>query len=81
MKRRRLTDAEKRDILLWFGWGAIFGYPTSPRSYLRSMLAPDMRARFLEQPRDLRRAILRFVIDEHARRYPPCPVPLPSKCP
>lgn len=75
---RRLTDPEKRDIVLWFAWGGIYGYPTDPRSYLRSMLKQDMRARFLEQPRDLRRAILRFVIDEWKRRIM-CPVPLPQK--
>lgn len=68
---RRLTDAEKRDIVLWFAWGGILDYPTDPRSYLSEMLRPATRARFLEQPRDLRRAILRFVIDEHARRAAP----------
>lgn len=60
---------------MWFGWGAILGYPTGPRDYLRAMLAPDMRSRFLEQSRPKRKAILRFVIDEHARRtaLPPPP--------
>lgn len=42
MKRTRLkadapdalTDAETRDIRLWFGWGVILDYPTSPVDYL-----------------------------------------------
>lgn len=72
-----LNDAEKRDIKLWFAWGNIYDYPTSPRDYLRAMLKPDMRARFLEQPRAKRKAILRFVIEEHAwRRIPRCPAPV-----
>lgn len=73
-----LTEPERRDIVLWFAWGGIYGYPTGPRDYLRAMLKPDMRARFLDQPRPLRKLILRFVIDEARRRaVPPCPVPLP----
>ena len=65
----KLNADERRDILLWFGWGALLDYPTTHRDYLRAMLRPDMRAAFLAQPRPLRRAILRFVIDEHARRH------------
>lgn len=73
MNRRKtapdaLTDAETRDIRLWFGWGVILDYPTDPCAYLRAMMKPDMRARFLEQPRPKRKAILRFVIAEHAQR-------------
>lgn len=63
-----LSNDESRDILLWFGWGSILNYPTSHRDYLRAMLQPDMRARFLEQPRAKRKAILRFVIEENIRR-------------
>jgi hypothetical protein len=65
---RQLTPDEIRDIKLWFGWGSILKYPTGPRDYLRSMLAADMRTRFLQQPRELRRLILRFVIDESNQR-------------
>lgn len=65
-----LTDDERRDILLWFGWGWLLGYPTSPRAYLREAVKPAHRAELLAMPRPKRKAILRFVIDEHARRAP-----------
>ena len=64
-----LTEAEVRDIKLWFGWGSIYGYPTSPRDYLREALKPSNISEFLAMPRSKRKAILRFVIDEHARRF------------
>jgi hypothetical protein len=57
-----------RDIKLWFGWGSILRYPTGPKDYLREMMKPDTRPRFLEQPRRKRKAILRFVIEENDRR-------------
>lgn len=63
-----LTKDEERDIRLWFGWGAIYGYPTGPRAYLREALRPDRKAAFLSMSRGKRRAILRFVIDESERR-------------
>ena len=72
-----LSDGERRDVCLWFGWGAILGYPTGPLDYLREALKPERRAEFLSMPRPKRKAILRFVIDEHVRRLLPCPVPLP----
>jgi hypothetical protein len=68
-----LTDAERRDIMLWFGWGSILEYPTGPRDYLREALKPERRVEFLAMARQKRRAILRFVIDEHARRRLPPP--------
>jgi len=68
-----LTDAETRDIQLWFGWGAVLGYATGPLDYLRDALKPSHRADFLAMPRPKRKAILRFVIDEHARRAIPPP--------
>ena len=61
-----LTDIERRDILLWFGWGAVLGYGTTPRAYLRE--AMKHKALFLAMTRDKRKAILRFVIEEAARR-------------
>lgn len=63
-----LDDRERGDILLWFGWGARLGYPTGPRSYLREALRPKFKPEFLAMPRAKRKAILRFVIEEHARR-------------
>ena len=63
-----LSQPEQRDILLWFGWSALLGYSTDPRSYLREALKPANRALLLEMPRAKRKAILRFVIDEHQRR-------------
>ena len=36
-----LSSEEKRDIMLWFGWGAVLGYPTGPRAYLREAMKPD----------------------------------------
>lgn len=69
-----LNDAERRDICLWFGWGAVLGYPTGPLNYLREALKPERRAEFLAMPRPKRKAILRFVIDEHARRTIPPPL-------
>jgi hypothetical protein len=73
VSRTQLTERETGDIMLWFGWGTILGYVTTPRGYLREALKPERRAEFLEMPRPKRRAILRFVIDEHARRLPPPP--------
>jgi hypothetical protein len=61
-----LTDAERRDVLLWFGWGTILEYETTPRAYLRE--AMKHKALFLAMSRDKRKAILRFVIEESARR-------------
>jgi hypothetical protein len=61
-----LTDAERRDVLLWFGWGSVLGYETTPRAYLRE--AMKHKALFLAMSRDKRKAILRFVIEESARR-------------
>jgi len=63
-----LNDAERRDIMLWFGWGAMLGYPTGPCDYLREALKPRHRAEFLVMTRPKRKAILRFVVEEHARR-------------
>jgi hypothetical protein len=63
-----LTDAERRDIMLWFGWGSILDYPTGPLDYLRDALKPSHRADFLAMPRPKRKAILRFIIAEHGRR-------------
>jgi hypothetical protein len=68
MKRVTLTSAETREIRLWFGWGAILGYATDPHSYLRDALKPSHRAEFLAMARPKRKAVLRFVIEEHARR-------------
>ena len=61
-----LTEPEIKDIRLWFGWGEVLGYSTSPREYLRSALRN--RSVFLGIPRPKRRAMLQFVIKEHARR-------------
>jgi hypothetical protein len=61
-----LTDSEQRDVMLWFGWGAILEYETTPRAYLRE--AMKHKALFLAMTRDKRKAILRFVIEESARR-------------
>lgn len=63
-----LNKDEERDIRLWFGWGAIYDYPTGPRAYLKAALAPHRKAEFLSIPRPKRKAILRFVIDETERR-------------
>ncbi len=63
-----LTDRERGDICLWFGWGSVMRYPTAPQDYLREALKPTNRAEFLAMPRPKRKAILRFVIEEHARR-------------
>ncbi len=63
-----LTDVEARDIRLWFGWGTVLGYATGPRDYLRDALKPANRALFLAMPRLKRKAILRFIVNEHARR-------------
>jgi hypothetical protein len=69
-----LSDREQGDIKLWFGWGSILGYPTGPRDYLREALKSAHRAEFLAMARPKRKAILRFVIAEHARRrLPPLP--------
>ena len=63
-----LTAAEIGDIKLWFGWGAVLGYPTDPHSYLREALQPKFKAEFLAMPRVKRKEILLFIIDEHKRR-------------
>ena len=63
-----LTDRERGDIMLWFGWGAILGYPTDPKSYLREALKPENRKLFFDMPRAKRKDVLRFVIEEHGRR-------------
>lgn len=62
-----LSQPEKRDIMLWFGWGAMLGYPTDLRSYLRTSLR-EHKFLFITMPRAKRKEILRFVIEEHARR-------------
>ena len=54
--------------MLWFGWGAILGYPTSPRDYFREAMKPSNRPLFFAMPRAKRRDILRFIINEHERR-------------
>lgn len=69
-----LSQPEARDILLWFGWGAILGYPTDPRSYLRTSLR-DHKPELMKMPRTKRKEILQFVIDEHARRLQSFPWP------
>lgn len=59
---------------MWFGWGSVLEYPTGPKAYLREALKPERRAEFLSMSRPKRKAILRFVIEEHARRrLPPLP--------
>lgn len=74
MKRKSLpttllTEDERRDICLWFGWGSIIGYPTGPRAFLREALkTAERRAEFLGMSRPKRKAILNFVIAEHKRR-------------
>lgn len=65
---RKLTERETADIKLWFGWGSILKYPTGHKDYLRSALKPTRRGEFLSMPRELRKAILRFVIEENNRR-------------
>ena len=62
----QLTRDEVRDIRLWFGWGAVLGYSTCPKEYLRSAIRN--KPVFLAIPRAKRRAMLLFVIKEHARR-------------
>lgn len=64
---RQLSHTEKNEIKLWFGWGNILNYPTGPKDYLRESLRSH-RETFLAMPRDLRKQILRFVIDENIRR-------------
>lgn len=68
-----LSDAETRDILLWFGWGNMLHYPTGPRDYLRAALKPERREEFLLMARPKRKAILGFVIAEHKRRTQDAP--------
>lgn len=68
-----LSDAETRDILLWFGWGNILHYPTGPRDYLRAALKPERKEEFLSMTRPKRKAILGFVIAEHNRRIHDAP--------
>lgn len=63
-----LSEGEARDVKLWFGWGAVLGYPTNPKAYLREALKPANRALFLAMPRTKRKAALRYVIEEHERR-------------
>jgi len=53
--------------MLWFGWGTILGYPTGPRSYLKEAMKSRNKSLFLAMPRAKRKAVLRFVMDEHAR--------------
>ena len=66
-----LSNQEVRDIKLWFGWGAVLGYPTDPRSYLREALKPANKPLFLAMPRTKRKEILQFVIHEdYVRRFP-----------
>ena len=62
-----LSFKEKNEIKLWFGWGSLLGYPTGPKDYLRESLRSH-RATFLAMPRDLRKLILGFVIEESNRR-------------
>lgn len=64
----KLSDVEIRDIRLWFGWGAVLGYHTGPRAYLREAMKPDNKRLFLAMPRAQRKAILWFVIEEYERR-------------
>ena len=63
-----LTAEEICDIRLWFGWGVILEYPTTPKAYLKEALKPSNRKLFLEMSRDKRKAVLRFVIEECNRR-------------
>lgn len=63
-----MTEAETGDVKLWFGWGAVLGYPTDPRSYLREAMKPANKSLFLAMARNKRKHILRFVIEEHERR-------------
>lgn len=72
-----LTDRERLDVRLWFGWGAMLGYDTSPRGYLREAVKPANKPFLLAMPRDKRKAVLRFVIAEHARRQAAAPEPGP----
>jgi hypothetical protein len=65
-----LTDRERRDIKLWFGWGAVLGYSTNPRAYLREAMKPANKPLFLAVPRAKRKEILQFVIHEdYVRRF------------
>lgn len=63
-----LSAEEKRDVLLWFGWGIVLGYPTTPKAYLKEALKVSNKKLFLEMSRDKRKAILNFVIEECNRR-------------
>lgn len=65
---RELSHKEKNEIKLWFGWGSLLGFPTGPKAYLKDSMKPGNKKLFLEMPRDLRKAVLRFVIDESNRR-------------
>lgn len=60
-----LSDREIGDIKLWFGWGRVLGYPTKPKDYLRHAL--KYKAEFLAMPREKRKAILKYIIEENLK--------------
>jgi len=63
-----LSDDEKRDIDLWFGWGKVLNYPTGHKSYLRH--AMKHKIEFLKMDRCKRKNILLYIIDRNKSLTP-----------